>query len=233
MQYFTPLLPFLLPTFIQSFCKGMEKNLPQSQIPYVSSFYPSAPPCRMPVPAVGPQTSLHSNWLDIFLNTSALPFWELTGRKVIVEGHASHTTCSSPEIMPWNTTSHLLSQSWRVRKVTKGWASSCTYPAPPLCSHLDSLLFLELKPAMHASPEWNFKKQMKINLWDAALTSGTHNQAAGAAQAVLLWGLCICSGKATGHCHTSADDKYSSSHLTPIPTTWRLLLLLSFVFFNQ
>lgn len=74
--------------------------------------------------------------------------------------------------MPCNTTSHLLSQYRHVRKVNKDWASSCTYPAPSLCSHLESLLFLELKPAMHASPEWNFKKQIKINrgmlLWPPA-----------------------------------------------------------------
>lgn len=69
------------------------------------------------------------------------------------------------------------------RKEHKDWASSCT----TLCSHLESLLFLELKPAIHASPEGNFKTQIKINLWDAAHTSNTPKQTAGAAQAGLLW----------------------------------------------
>lgn len=129
-------------SFNQSFCKGMEKKLHQSQIHNVYRFYsyalPSAVISWMPVPAASLRTSLYSNGLGTFLNTYALLFWDLTGRKVIVWGHPPLT---HPPLLLQSCSGiqhHILCQgttTWRSLTETKIKPASVYIPPPSLRSH--------------------------------------------------------------------------------------------------
>ena len=80
---------------IKASARAWRKNCISHKFIMFTVFYPYALPSAviswMPVPAASLRTSLYSNWLGIFLNTYALLFWELTGKKVIVWRHPSLT----------------------------------------------------------------------------------------------------------------------------------------------
>lgn len=205
----------------------MEKNLPQYQIHYVSSFYLSTPPDRyqsqkLVLRQVYTVTDLTSSWTLLHYYFESLQVWRSlykgmppTQPAVLLKscpGKQHHICCHSIDV--WG----------RLTKTEPALVHILHHPSAhtwSLCSSLSwNLLYMLLQK------ETSKKKQIKMNLWDAAVTCSTHSQTAGAAPAVLLWELWSCSGKAAGQCHTWASHKWNFSHLAPIPVTWCLFLFV-------